>query len=373
MSLNPSLLIDGTCLDTRHRMRGTGTYARQLINSLSRMDTPDFQVLRLVAEDARTFKIWRPERNSYRLQWFLDRLLMPLELRKSGAKIYHALDPMRTASVRSMRRITTLYDLIPYTFSRQYLEPLPNFAQEGYAWMLSMMEKSDHLIAISEFSKTEFVRLRSYNPNRISAIPLGYDPELFNCSEDFSKATAFRNEHGSFFLYSGALQPHKNMPVLLKAMTLLPKTINLVITGDSTPQLRQALFDEAGKLGIRSQVRHLGFIPAESLPHLFRAAVAFVFPSLLEGFGLPLLDAMACGTLAISSNAASLPEVGGDAPLYFDPNDPDALAECLRQSLDDQVLRIQQIARGKQRVEQFTWERTARATIEVYKKQLAQQ
>jgi glycosyltransferase involved in cell wall biosynthesis len=94
---------------------------------------------------------------------------------------------------------------------------------------------------------------------------------------------------------------------------------------------------------------------------------------LLEGFGLPLLDAMACGTLAIASNAASLPEVGGDAPLYFDPNDPDALAECLKQSLDDQVLCVQQIARGKQRVEQFTWERTARATVEVYKNQLAQQ
>jgi glycosyltransferase involved in cell wall biosynthesis len=373
MSLNPPLLIDGTCLDTRHRLRGTGTYARQLIKCFSRIETPDFQVLRLEAGDERTFKIWRPKRNSYRLQWFLDRLLIPLELQKSGAKIYHALDPMRTASVRNMRRITTLYDLIPYTFSRQYLEPLPNFVREGYAWMISMMEKSDHLIAISEFSKAEFVRLRSYNPDRISAIPLGYDPELFKCPEDLSKLAAFRSEHGAFFLYSGALQPHKNMPVLLKAITKLPKSINLVITGDSTPQLRRALFDDASKLGIRDQVRHLGFIPCEDLPHLFRAAVAFVFPSLLEGFGLPLLDAMACGTLAIASNAASLPEVGGDAPLYFDPNDPDALAECLKQSLEDQVLCVQQIARGKQRAEQFTWERTARATVEVYKNQLAQQ
>lgn len=371
MSLNPPLLIDGTLLDTRHRLRGTGTYAYQLLKSLSRIDAPDFQVLRLVPGGSGTVRLWRPKRNSYRLQWYLDRLLLPIELRKAGAKVYHALDPMRAASVKNMRRITTLYDLIPYTFASQYLKPLPHFAQEGYAWMLSMMESSDHLITISEFSKAEFVRLRTFNPARISVIPLGYDPALFKCPNDLSKITTFQGEHGQFFLYSGALQPHKNVGVLLKAMAQLPKSINLVITGDSTPQLRQDLLDEARKLGITSQVRHLGFIPNEDLPHLFRASVAFVFPSLLEGFGLPILDAMACGTLVIASNAASLPEVGGDAPIYFDPNDPDALAECLRQALDDQGLRIQQIARGKQRVKQFTWERTARATVEVYKKQLA--
>jgi glycosyltransferase involved in cell wall biosynthesis len=373
MSSNPPLLIDGTLLDTRHRLRGTGTYARQLIKFLYQINDLDFQVLRLVPGGAGTVRLWRPKRNSYRLQWYLDRLLLPIELRKAGAKVYHALDPMRTASIRNIRRITTLHDLIPYTFPSQYLEPLPTFAQEGYAWMLSMMESSDHLIAVSEFSKAEFVRLRNYNPDRISAIPHGYDPDFFNCPGDSGKIATFRSEHGQFFLYSGALQPHKNVGVLLKAMTQLPKSINLVITGDSTPQLRQDLLDEARKLGIGSQVRHLGFIPATDLPHLFRASVAFVFPSLLEGFGLPLLDAMACRTLAIASNAASLPEVGGDAPIYFDPKDPDELSECLKRALDDQELNQIHIERGERRVEKFTWERTARATVEVYKNQLAQQ
>lgn len=373
MTGGPALLIDATALDSEHRFRGIGTYTRSLVATLGQIDSPPFRTLRLQGKpDPQSIRIWRPAKPTVRLQWLWNRLWLADELRRSKAKVYHATDPARNVSVPGLHRIATLYDLIPLTLADRYLNRMPPDDRAGYFWMLSMLESAQHIIAISEFSKTELVRLRGVDPAKITTIPLGYDAGTFSTAENKPQTETWQKLHGPFMVYSGALDPHKNIPIVLQAMALLPKELNLVITGRAPASQCLALQETANKLGLRGRVRHLGFLPATVLPHLYRASLAFVFPSLLEGFGLPLLDAMACGVPVVAARASSLPEVGGDAPLYFDPHDPTELADQLKHLFNNSALRPELARLGKQQVSKFSWENTARATSAVYREVLAQ-
>lgn len=366
------LLIDGTPIDSSHRYRGIGTYAQNLIAALARSNAPEHRVLRLSGPQptANSVSVWRPK--TEKLQWLTERLLLPGELRRAQVKVYHCTDPVRNAPVPEIYRISTLYDLIPLTYPERYLAKMGRDGRRRYAWMISMLEQSDELIAISEFTKTEFVRLRGYNPNRIRVIPLGYNSNVFNLDIDHDRVASYQQEYGQFVVYSGSLEPHKNLTTVLTALTILSHPLNFVITGHAPDgaQLEQFYRQVAGA-GLSGRVKHIGFVSADELPYLYRAALAFVFPSFLEGFGLPVLDAMACGTPVICACAASLPEVGGEAVLYFDPIRPAELAARLSQLLEEQQLRSELIKAGLERVKQFSWERTAEMTVQVYLKALA--
>lgn len=373
MGKQPALLIDATPLDSEHRYRGIGTYTRSLIAALQQIEAPAFRTLRLwgAEGDSNALTIWRPAYPSARLQSLLNQVLLPVELYRSRAKVYHATDPERNVHIAGVYRIATLYDLIPLAFASHYLEPLKPQHRALYFQMLLRLESSNQIIAISEFSKAEFVRLRGYDPTRISVVPLGYDATIFNISPDLERSTVFRAQHGNFLVYSGSLEPHKNLPVVLEAMQLLPKNINFVITGKVTQTGLEALSAATRRAGLGERVRHLGFVPKETLPHLYHASLAFVFPSLLEGFGLPLLDAMACGTPVIAAFASSLPEVGGDAPLYFNPEDPADLAHQVTQLLEKPSLRATIAQLGRRQVAHFSWTRAAHATAQIYHQALA--
>jgi glycosyltransferase involved in cell wall biosynthesis len=159
-------------------------------------------------------------------------------------------------------------------------------------------------------------------------------------------------------LYVGNIKPHKNIERIIDAFGRArrdgPDGLKLVIVGDEVsryPSLRQMVHRHK----LDKAVRFLGFQPQETLASFYRLASVFVFPSLYEGFGLPPLEAMACGTPVVTSNVSSLPEVAGDAALLVDPYDVDAIAEAIRQALGDQELRGRLIARGQTRARQFSW------------------
>jgi glycosyltransferase involved in cell wall biosynthesis len=367
------LLIDATSLDNESRYRGIGTYNRQIVGALEQQADLDFRLLRLSnsVQAPQTMSIWRPQKPAVRLQWLWHRLFLPGELRRSGARVYHAIDPHCNVQLPNLYRIATFYDLIPLALEKYYLRGRLPDGRIGYFWMLSMLESADRIISISEFSKAELVRLRGVDPQKIVVIPLGYDTARFDQPEDLERTTALQATYGDFVVYSGSLDYHKNLSAMLQALTLLPARLRFLVTGRAPASALRTFFAEATRLGVADRVVHLGFVADDTLPHLYRAARAYVLPSLLEGFGLPMLDAMACGVPVIAARAASLPEVGGDAPLYFDPQVPAELATEIHRLLDDSALAAQITQRGRERVHQFSWQKAASATIAVYREALA--
>ena len=231
----------------------------------------------------------------------------------------------------------------------------------------AVRRKADAIITISEFTRREFLRLVGPARQEIHAITLAA-PERW-----FSVRPTRNPEPAPYVLYVGNVKPHKNLTTLLEAMRLLPDDVahNLVIVGKESgfltgdPRVRE----RAAALGDR--VRFTGRVSDEALEQYVAHADALVFPSLYEGFGLPPLEAMACGCPVVVSNAASLPEVCGDAAVYIDPLDPADLARQLRRVLGDATLREELRARGRARARQFSYDDCVRRTLAVVDELLA--
>jgi glycosyltransferase involved in cell wall biosynthesis len=229
------------------------------------------------------------------------------------------------------------------------------------------------VIAVSEATKQDVVRTFGIPPERVLVTPLGVDAR-FRPAEP-GRLAAFRERHGlsdPYLLWVGTLEPRKNLPRLLEAFAQLGSEIphRLVLVGPEgwrTGELAATL----ERLALGDRVRFTGFVSNEVLPLWYAPADLFLFPSLYEGFGLPILEAMACGTPVVTSNVSSMPEVGGDAACYADPESADAIAAAIRRVLNDPELRATMRARGLERAAGFTWARTADLTAAAYRQALA--
>ena len=232
------------------------------------------------------------------------------------------------------------------------------------------LKKVKRVIAISESTKRDIVDIFGCSPNQIEAIHLGCDTG-FSSAHDENEARKVLARYGilgEYFLFAGANRPHKNLVRLVRAFSRiaddLPDHVLVIIgsrySGYTEPQ------ETVTKVGLQDRVRFLGHIPDEELVHFYVSAVSFVFPSLYEGFGLPILEAMACGTPVISSNVTSMPEIAGDAAILVDPMDVADLAEAMRTVALDSKLRQTLIEKGMRRAKDFSWERTARRVLAVY-------
>jgi glycosyltransferase involved in cell wall biosynthesis len=242
-----------------------------------------------------------------------------------------------------------------------YAEPMLN----------TVARKAEHVVTVSEFSKAQIIDILGIPASKISVIPCGVGAEFgTHCpSLEFQEAARILGVQTPYFLYVGNLKPHKNVPILLRAFARLRKdrklSHSLLIVGDD-PRWRRSVVDECVRLGIRSSTIFVPYVSQFLLPKIYAAADIVVMPSTVEGFGLPVLEAMACGTPVVASRAASLPEVGGDAALYFDPADPEELAFQLERVLESNELRVTMRNKGMQRAKRFSWEVSARRHIELY-------
>jgi glycosyltransferase involved in cell wall biosynthesis len=267
----------------------------------------------------------------------------------------------------SMRRVVTVHDVIHLRFP-EYFSPL----QRAYARMMigHACRAADAVIVDSEFAACELVRLIGCPQEKIHVIPLGVSAE-FAPGADNESAEGFRRRHGvgrQFFLYVGSLKPHKNVGGLLRAFSALGerKELQLVCVGEKLEDNVDLRALCAGQ-GIFERVRSLGWLDESELIAAYRAATAVVLPSLYEGFGFPVLEAMACGTPVIASNAASIPEVVGDAGLLVDPSAQRDLTRAMVSLLDDPELHVSLRARGLLRAKLFTWETCAEKTLTLYR------
>lgn len=205
--------------------------------------------------------------------------------------------------------------------------------------------------------------------SRIDIIPLGVSPLFHPASEE--DRTRLRNRYAlpeAFFLFVGTLEPRKNLPRLMEAWASLGDDIpDLVIAGRTGWKTNPGAWGTAAET-MQAKIHFLDHIPQDLLPALYSEAKAFIWPSLMEGFGLPVLEAMACGTPVITSNTSCLPEVVGDAALTVDPADVHALADAMETLWEDRGLQNALRVKGLERATMFTWERTAAMTLETYRR-----
>ncbi len=249
--------------------------------------------------------------------------------------------------------VVTVYDLIP-----EILLGSKRVAR----CRRKLLQDVTHVIAISECTKQDLIRLYGVPAEKISVVHLGFMPLSSNemGSRDWPKP---------YILYVGRRDGYKNFSFFVKAMAPLLKStdLSLFCTGAPFSKQEKALFDE---LKVSERVFQ-GFVSDSEMPALFRNACAFVYPSVYEGFGIPILDAFSAGCPVVLSRCSCFPEVGGDAALYFDDGDAEALRTHVLRLKDDGVFRQEMISKGRERADLFSWEKCAEGTAKVYKKVLA--
>jgi glycosyltransferase involved in cell wall biosynthesis len=268
----------------------------------------------------------------------------------------------------SRRVVVTVHDL---AFKR-----FPESAPHGTRWWLARLdralERAARIIVVSESTRRDLLDRYPVDPARVGVIPLGVDRSVFRAA-DADAVARVRSRIGidrPYLLYLGGIEPRKNLPNLLAAFSTLTPDISLVIAGSGVewnPEGSDLLGRALAGLPeeVRARVHRTGYVSESDKVALLTGAEALVYPSLYEGFGLPVLEAMACGTPVVTSNVASLPEVAGNAAVLVDPADPAAIAEGIDRSLGDVELRRRLIAAGFRRAEGYSWDDTARRTAEV--------
>ncbi|MEL6938653.1 MAG: glycosyltransferase family 1 protein [Cyanobacteria bacterium J06598_1] len=265
------------------------------------------------------------------------------------------------------RSVVMFHDLIPLRFP-EFFGSIKLFYRYYVPQILSRAEK---VICNSEATARDVVEFYGISSQKLAAIPLAYDRQHFQPTQLIPELTEASDINDRpYFLMLGRQAPYKNLGRVIEAMRQISDHCVLVIAGPNDARYTPQLKAQADELGVRSRIKFLSYIPYAQLPALLSHAHALIFPSLWEGFGLPVLEAMACGTPVISTNVSSLPEVVGDAALLIDPYDVSAIASAMNKVAKDTLLRQQLSRAGLARAQQFSWEKTGKATVEVLRKYL---
>lgn len=263
-------------------------------------------------------------------------------------------------------RVCIIFDLsylhFPQMFTKKDLWQLIN-------WSRFSIEHADQILTISKSTKKDIIKHYEIPEEKITVAYPGYDSKTFRPPKDKAKVMQIINKYKikqPYVIYIGTIQPRKNLVCLMKAIKEIGD-INLVIVGKTTGLGRQAwMFEEILRapkdLGIQERVVFTGFVPTEELPYLLSGAKEFVLPSLWEGFGIPVVEAMATGCPVVVSNVSSLPEVVGDAGILVNPKDPHDIARGIKEAIEK---RDQLIKKGLEHAKQFSWQKTAKQTLEV--------
>ena len=370
-----NICIDARPLQNAHRTRGVGVLLGKLLPAMGLIAGP--HVVSLVSQNGpplprmfpqqqllATHRLERPNR----FNWIADQILLPGLVRRSGAELFFATDfnsyllPQPGLNVVSMA-----YDLIPFVFP-EAMRQQPLSVRVGWRTNFAKLRSSQSVIAISEATKSDLVRVGGISPDRIAVIYPGIDHDLFcparALMNDKSAALLERiGIRGEFLLYVGDSEPRKNLQRILQAVSRFPRSLELLIVGKKAPIDRQ-LASWIADAGVADRVRFAGYVAEDQLPGLYGAARAFVFPTLYEGFGIPVVEAMACGCPVITSSVSSLPEVAGDAALLVDPESTDDIAKAIGALMNDDLCTSLR-GRGLERSRLFRWEEAAEKTWRV--------
>ncbi|SQG00489.1 group 1 glycosyl transferase [Paucimonas lemoignei] len=306
------------------------------------------------------------------LSGFLNLPLRNSATVRRDVQLFHATDH-HIPRISGVPTVATVMDVIPML----HPEWIKNDLRSLKSWLFNTaVRKADHVITISEHSKQDMVEYLGMAPENISVTPLGVDPIYFRRIEENQRAAVLA-KHGirpGFFLFVGTLQPRKNLPRILSAFQQLSPELRkqhpLIIVGRDGWN-NEALLPQLKALEARGEGRWLSYLPQSEVMALLQSAQALLFPSLYEGFGLPVVEAFAAQCPVIASNSTSLPEVTGDAAWPVDPYDVDSISAAMLDLLSDPQQRAAKIELGLARARHYTWHECALQTIDVYRKVLA--
>lgn len=266
-----------------------------------------------------------------------------------------------------LKTVVTIHDL-----GSEFLAEYHKFPQKLYLnWSTRYaVAFATQIIAVSKSTKKDLTERLRAKTEKVSVVYEAVDQEFFNPRSEVEQANVLSKYglKGDFLLFVGTVQPRKNLERLIEAFSKLKnRKIQLVIAG-KPGWLYGDIYSAPVKFGVAEQVKFIGYVPNEELPGLYSSATALIFPSLYEGFGLPVLEAMACDCPVVVSKSSSLPEIVAEAGLYFDPNRVETIVDSLKLILSKNALRSEMIDEGRKQVKKFTWEKTAKETLKVLQK-----
>jgi glycosyltransferase involved in cell wall biosynthesis len=349
---------------------GIGQYILHLVNGLAQVDAKNEYVLLQSRKDETTIlekrnfrrvSLWTPSHHR------LERHSLNVELMRLGLDVLHSPDfiPPHRPTCQSVITVHDLaFLLYPHFLTKE--------SARYYGHIDQAVRWTDHIIAVSESTKRDTIQHLGVAEDKITVVYEAANPIFRPIDREEAKAHVL-NRHGvdgPFILFVSTIEPRKNVPTLLRALWQLmecyKEDVRLVLAGGKG-WLFEDVFAVVDELKLDERVHFVGRVSSEDLLYLYNAAEMLAHPAFYEGFGLPPLEAMACGLPAIVSNVASLPEVVGDAGLLVDPHDADELTVAIWRVLHDDKLRQEMREKGLRQAERFSWKRAARETLEIYR------
>lgn len=356
---------------------GLETYARGLLPEVVRAANSSDEFIAVISADARDTDLLTgnpsiraielPVRSRRREQWLLaEQMLLPWIVRREAPDVVHNLTSTGPV-VGRVPMVTTTHDLAYHT-APDAAAGIKGRVMRAIAPRVA--QQSRVVITVSEYSREQLVDLADIDPEQVVVIPNGVDDPIDpGDTAVFEARTRMTLVDRRVALFPGAFRPYKNAASLLRAIATIPRAIRpvAVLTGHG-PECESELRLLVDELGIGADVRFAGWVDQWEMECLYRISDVVVFPSLHEGFGLPVAEAMARGVPVACSNTTSLPEVGGDSPRYFDPLRVEEIAASITETLVDSDLRAMMIARGLERARRYSWERAGAETYTCYRR-----
>jgi glycosyltransferase involved in cell wall biosynthesis len=350
---------------------GIGQYIIHLVNGLANVDQESEYVLlqsrkddTIILEEPnfKRVSLWTPSHHR------LERYSLNVELVRLGLDVLHSPDfiPPHRPSCRSVITVHDLaFLLYPHFLTKE--------SARYYGHIDQAVRWTDQIIAVSESTRNDTLQHLGVPDDKITVVYEAANPIFQPVARDVARDEV-RNRHGvdgPFILFVSTIEPRKNVPTLLRAvwqlMECYKEDVHLVLAG-GRGWLFEDTFSVVEELGLDGRVHFVGRVPSEDLLYLYNAAEMLAHPAFYEGFGLPPLEAMACGLPAVVSDVASLPEVVGDAGLLIDPHDVDELTVAMWRVLNDTHLRQEMREKGLRQAARFSWERAARETMTIYQR-----
>ncbi len=345
---------------------GIAIYSRRLIESLAELASPHrFQICYRLSRIGKRREFLRPRDPRFSVHLFQRPLTF---WQPWQAEIFHSL-AQRPPAFRFRHEVVTIHDVFPIT-GPDY--STPEFQRKFSRLLHEALARAERVLVLSEYTAGQVMKHCGVERERIRVVPGGVDAPAGKLAPETRLRERERlvGEGNEMLLSVGVLDNRKNVVNSLRALELLPERYRLVLAGGDGYG-SEAVHEFVRKERLGSRVQWLGYVPRSTLTTLFQAASALLYPSLEEGFGFPMLEAMAHGLPVVTSRTSALPEVGGDAALYADPHDPSDIARKLQSAVEDTGLRQGLIEKGLTRASQFTWKRTAEAALKVYGELLA--
>jgi glycosyltransferase involved in cell wall biosynthesis len=362
---------------------GIGRYVRELITALSRLDTfnryslfvsgaPSTSGLPTVPNNYK----WKPTRLTPKWLariWYRARFPLPIEVFAGALDLFHATDFVLPPTLPRVVSLLTVHDL---SFVRVPESTSPSLKRYLDVVVPHSVYRSTHVLADSQATKDDLISLYGTSGSKITVLLSGVDERFFDklaAVRLMTTRSMYALEGFPYIFCVGTVQPRKNYARLIQSLAQLRNQgidIHLVIAGGKG-WLENPIYKTISDTHMEDFVHFIGFVADEDLPALYRNATCIAFPSLYEGFGLPILEGMASGVPVLTSNVSSLPEVAGDAAIMVDPYDLDAITDGLQRLILDSDLRNMLIEKGLSRARQFTWEKSARQLLGIYQNLLA--